>query len=367
MKPFVPEELPLKSLRWERYIPLIGKANRALAMYEGLLHGLANPDILLSPITTQEAVLSSKIEGTQATLGEVFKFEAGEHFQEEGKMHDIQEIINYRRAMRFAVGQLEKLPLTLNLLRAIHAILLDSVRGRDKGLGQFRTIQNWIGPEGSPIEQANFVPPSPLILMEFLDNFEKYIHLEEPDSLVQLAIVHAQFEIIHPFIDGNGRVGRILIPLFLYQKDILSSPLFYLSAYLEKNREEYIQRLRFIDEKDGWDRWIYFFLTALIEQATVNIGKAKAVMEFYENLKERLIGLTHSQFAIPLLDAMFNQPIFRSSDLNLKKSSKQTIINLLKQLKEAGILKLLRESSGRRAQVFALHELINLCEGKEVI
>ncbi len=368
MKPFIPQTLPLKEISWEPLIPLIGKANRSIALYDGVLYGVPNPDVLLSPLTTQEAVLSSKIEGTQATLGEVLKFEAGEEPEQESRRLDIREIMNYRKALHNAEEELKTRPFNLNLLLELHSILLASVRGRNKGRGRFRTTQNYIGRPGTPIEQADFVPPDPMFLMEHLDNWEKYYHSDRPDPLVQLAITHAQFEIIHPFLDGNGRIGRILIPIFLYEKRLLSRPMFYLSAYLEEHRDEYIARLRALgQEKEAWNQWIEFFLRALNEQAQLNATKARAVMNLYEKLKERIIELTHSQYAVPLLDQMFERPIFSSTQLNFPgKLSRQAVANLLRTLRSAGILKVFREGSGRRAQVLVLAELLNLCEGEEI-
>ncbi len=368
MKPCVPDKLPLKTIEWEPLISLIGKANRALAYYDGILYGVSNSAVLLSPLTTQEAVLSSQIEGTQATLGEVFRFEAGVAPEQESRRLDIEEIMNYRRAMRLAESELKSRPFSLNLLKKLHSVLLTGVRGRDKAKGKFRTTQNWIGVPNSPIEEAQFVPPIPMLIMDYLDNWEKYYHLERLDSLVQLAIVHAQFEIIHPFLDGNGRIGRMLIPLFLYEKRVLSQPMFYISAYLEENREQYVERLRALSlEQNGWNKWIEFFLTAVYHQAQANADKARRIIDLYERLKSQVIELTHSQFAVPLLDYMFAQPAFPSNSLNHipNAPTKATILGLLNRLKEAGILKVIRESSGRRPQLLAFAELINLCEGKE--
>jgi Fic family protein len=369
MDPFVPDPLPLSGIDWEAQIPLIGKANRALAHYDGVLYGVPNPDVLLSPLTTQEAVLSSRIEGTQATLGEVLKFEAGEEIEEQSRRQDIYEIMNYRRALRVAEEELKRRPFNLNLLLRLHEVLLDSVRGRDKARGRFRTVQNWIGAPGLPIEQAEFIPPEPMLVPACLDNWEKYYHAEERDPLVQLAVIHAQFEIIHPFLDGNGRLGRILVPLFLYEKGILSQPMFYLSAYLETHREEYIEHLQELGQSRSWNRWIVFFLQALIKQAHANAAKAREIMSLYETLKRQVIELTRSQYAVPLLDRLFDQPIFQSTHLAEHESmpSKPMVMALLKTLKETGILKVLREGSGRRAQVLAFAALINLCEGKEVM
>jgi cell filamentation protein, protein adenylyltransferase len=370
MKPFVPEELPIKKIDWERLIPLISKANRSIAQYEGVLYGVPNPEVLLSPLTTQEAVLSSKIEGTQATLGEVLKFEAGEKPEEQARRQDIQEIINYRRALTSAEGELKTRPFNLNLLLRLHEILLEGVRGENKARGKFRTIQNWIGAPGSPIEKAQFVPPDPLSLNGYLDNWEEYYHSDGPDALVQLAVVHAQFEIIHPFLDGNGRLGRILIPLFLFEKQILFRPMFYLSEYLEQHRDEYVSRLRALgDDVETWNQWVEFFLQALNEQARKNAGKAQAIMSCYARLKQELIAVTRSQYAVPLLDQIFARPIFQSNSLRFSdpRPSRQAVSSYLRKLREAGILKVVSEGGGRRGQVLALHELVNLCEGKKTV
>jgi cell filamentation protein, protein adenylyltransferase len=369
MKPFVAERLPLTGIDWPSLVPLIGQANRALALYDGILYGVPNPEVLLSPLTTQEAVLSSRMEGTQATLGDVLKFEAGAEVAEESKRQDIQEIINYRRALQTAEEELKKRPFNLNLLLDLHSILLDSVRGRNKARGQFRTEQNWIGPPGSTIEEARFVPPAPLFLKNHLDNWEKYYHGEERDPLVQLAIVHAQFEIIHPFLDGNGRLGRILVPLFLHEKQLLSRPMFYISSYLEANRDEYVDRLRDLGRPKSWDRWIDFFLRAVTEQAKANAATARSIIELYERLKTKLIELTHSRYAVPLLDHLFDQPIFQSSQLTRHRQmpSLPTVMQMLRRLRKAGILKTVRKGRGRRAEIFAFVELLNLCEGKRVM
>ncbi len=369
-KPFVPQKLPHQNVQWEPLIPLVGQANRALAHYDGVLYGVPNPAVLLSPLTTQEAVLSSRIEGTQASLGDVLKFEAGEEPRPEARRQDIQEIVNYRRALHTAERELKSRPFSLNLLLKLHGILLDSVRGRDKGRGRFRTVQNWIGSPDTPMAHAAYIPPEPRLLPELLDNWEKYYHMTRPDPLVQLAVVHAQFEIIHPFTDGNGRLGRILIPLYLYEKGVLAQPNFYLSGYLDANREEYIKRLRALSEDKGaWNAWIIFFLTALTEQAKQNAAKARAIMALYERLKARIIELTRSQYAVPLLDELFLRPVLRSSELHGRKGmpSKPMTMSMLGKLKDDGILKVVRQGGGRRAQVLSLADLVNLCEGKKVL
>lgn len=369
MKPVIPQRLPIQDVNWEILIPALGRANRAIAYYDGVLQGVPNPEVLLSPLTTQEAVLSSSIEGTQATLGDVLKFEAGEEPVQEEKRRDIQEILNYRKALREAEKELITRPFNLNLLLRLHSILLDSVRGLNKGRGTFRREQNYIGLPNTPIEQAFFVPPSPLEIKDHLDNWEKYYHCDRPDGLVQLAVIHAQFEIIHPFLDGNGRLGRLIIPLFLFERKLLSRPMFYLSSWMEEHRDDYMKKLRALGQKEGaWNEWIEFFLIGVDEQARKNADKAREIMALYGVMKEKVIQLTHSQFAVPLVDQLFERPIFSTAHLRFKsvKPSKPALAGMLRSLKAAGILKVLHEGSGRRAAVYAFSELINLCEEKKV-
>ena len=366
MKPFIPSPLPLEGIRWAELVSVLGEANRALAHYDGVLLGVPNPDVLLSPLTTQEAVLSSKIEGTQATLGEVLRFEAGDAPEKVERRDDIHEILNYRRALRIAEKGLEERPFNLNLIKQLHEILLDSVRGRDKGPGRFRATQNWIGKPGSPIENAQFVPPDPMNVPKWMDNWEKYYHQDEKDPLVQLALLHAQFEIIHPFNDGNGRLGRIVIPLFLYEKGLLKRPMFYLSSYLEARRETYVEHLRALDDSlETWQLWMVFFLKAVVEQAKKNSDKAKHIIQLYERMKERVIALTHSQFAVPLLDNLFQSPIFTTSQLDFGENapSRQAVAGLVRALKNDGVLTILREGRGRTPHVWLFSELLDLCEG----
>jgi Fic family protein len=359
-KPFTPLSLPLDTIEWVRFISLVGQANAEIARYDGILQGISNPGILLSPLTTREAVLSSKIEGTQASLEEVLEYEAAPNAKAE-KYDDIQEIINYRKAMRFAVQWLNKKPITLNLIKEMHAILLDSVRGKDKYCGHFRTTQNYIAKAGDPIEKALFVPPSPALLMSALSNFEKYFHYEEKDRLVQLAVLHAQFEIIHPFLDGNGRIGRLLIPLFLFEKSVLNSPMFYISEYLEDNRAEYYGRLRAISGEGKWDDWIEFFLKAVIAQAKANSAKAKAILTLYNNKKERITDITHSQYAIRILDAIFARPIFNSADfVKTSKIPRASALRLLAQLKKGGVIDTIRPGGPRKAEVFGFNKLLRI-------
>ena len=197
--------------------------------------------------------------------------------------------------------------------------------------------------------------------MEHLSNFEKYVHYEEKDRLVQLAIVHAQFEIIHPFLDGNGRVGRILIPLFLFEKKVLHSPMFYVSEYLESHREEYYARLRAITEEKKWDEWIEFFLKAVVEQAKANSVKAKAILTLYEKKKERITEVTHSQYAIKVLDTLFKKPIFSTTEfIAVSRIPKRSALWLLNILKKEHIVSTLRKGKGRNPEVLVFDKLFNI-------
>jgi len=369
MRPYKPRPLPIEELDWQRLISIAGRANRAVAAFAGFLHGLPSAEVLFSPMTMQEAVLSSRIEGTQAGLEEVLKHEAGDEIPEQSRRLDIQEIVNYRRALRRAEELLETRPFCINSLLELHTILLDSVRGHDKARGRFRRVQNWIGRPGSTIERAYFVPPAPEGIEAHMRDWEAYYHADaEPDPLVQLAVVHAQFELIHPFVDGNGRLGRMIVPLFLYEKGLLSRPCFFVSDYIEAHRSTYYQRLRGLTEPGGWTDWTEFFLTAIAVQGEASVVKARAVLDLYERLRKQVIELTRSRYAVPLLDFCFEHPVFSSSQLfeRPEMPSKAAVSGMLGKLKEAGILQTVRAASGRRPQILQLRELIQLSEGRQL-
>ena len=211
------------------------------------------------------------------------------------------------------------------------------------------------------MEQASFVPPDPLTLQSSLDNFEQYLTYEELDTLVQMAIVHAQFEIIHPFNDGNGRVGRMLIPLFLYQKKMISSPMFYISEYFERHRNIYIEHLNNITSKNDWNAWILFFLQAITEQAKHNAEKAKAIIELYEIKKKRVTELIRSQFSIAVVDTLFKMPIFNTTDfINESKIPKAIANRFIKIMIENGILSIVEKGHGRTPSVLVFHKLFDI-------
>lgn len=359
MKPFSPKLLPIESINWEKLINLVGKANAEVARFDGLLQSMPNPAVLLSPLTTQEAVLSSKIEGTKATLQEVLEFEADPKKQVE-KYNDIQEILNYRKAMSYSITNLDKVSLSGRLIRNVHAILLDSVRGQNKNRGEFRNTQVHIG-TSNKIEEATYVPPTAKDIPNLMSNLEKYFHYDDKDYLIQLGIVHAQFEMIHPFMDGNGRVGRILMPLFLYFKKVLSSPMFYLSAYFESHREEYYKRLNNISSNNDWNGWLEYFLEAVVEQSKENTKKAKEIHKLYNIKKEKIVDLTHSQFAIKTLDFIFSNPVFTSSHFKkLSHIPARSAERILGRLEKGEVLKVIERGGGKKATTYAFVKLLKI-------
>jgi len=367
VQPYIPQILPIKDLDKAALFTAVGEANAALARYDGLLMGTVNPAVMLSPLTNQEAVLSSKIEGTQATVEEVLEHEAGQEYGEE-KNQDIQEILNYRRALMLAKESVADRPIRLGLIREMHRILMESVRGQNKEPGQFRNDQNWIGTPGCTIEQASFVPPNPLQLMDHLQAWETYLGIDDVDPIVQTAIVHAQFELLHPFKDGNGRIGRLLIPLLLYSKERLTSPMFYLSAYLESHRDEYYARLRAISQHGDWTGWCAFFLQAVIEQAQQNGRTLREIMDLYEATKIQVQDITHSPHSPQLIDALFDRPIFTAADIAKRAGvPKPTIHKLIKSLLDEGVLQTVREAAGRRPAILTFAELLNTLERKQLV
>jgi Fic family protein len=366
MKPWIPDSLPLAVLDPARLFPVAGRAIDALGRYDGLLRGMVNAEVMLSPLTTQEAVLSSRIEGTQATVGDILESDAGEEFDPE-KNADVEEVLNYRQAMREANFSLKDRPLSLSLIRSLHQILMEGVRGQDKDPGKFRTEQNWIGAKGCAIDQANFVPPSPLIVQEHLEAWEAYITGDDLDPVIQAAVVHAQFEIIHPFIDGNGRIGRLLIPLFMFCKSRIHKPMFYLSGYLETHRDEYYARLRAITEKGEWNEWVIFFLTAVTEQANSNIAVATAIYALYEEMKMAVRNTTHSLHSAFIVDVLFQTPIFRISHIQAGNTIPVASAHkVVQQLADAKVIRQIRKGVGRRPSLYVFPRLLNLVEGREV-
>lgn len=357
-------KFPPTQIQWESLIPLLGPASAALARYDGLLQAIPNPQVLLAPLTTQEAVLSSRIEGTQATASEVFEFEADEARFTGEKRDDIREVLNYRRALSQAVTQLSSLPLSQRILMDSHRLLMSGVRGANKAPGEYRRIQNWIGAPGCTEETARFVPIAPQHLPDAMGELEKYIHADAPDRLVQLAIIHAEFEALHPFLDGNGRLGRMIIPLFLVEKKLLSSPNFFVSAFFDQDRQAYYDALLSVSKTGDWTTWCGYFLKAIAAQAFENEVRARAILRLYEEMKACIPVMTHSQHAIRALDFIFQFPTFTSPHFESRSGIPvPTARRILRVLREEKILIPLRESSGRSPAILSFQKLLSCAEG----
>lgn len=357
--PFPPKNLDLGSI-----VALIGRANASLSRYDGLLESLVNPDVMLSPLVMKEAELSSRIEGTIATANEVYQQQAGEKFGPE-KAADIQEILNYRSTLRIAGQVIASRPTTLGLLRQMHKNLMQGVRGQDKNPGQFRNTQNWIGPRGCKIEEATYIPPAPYRLTDLLEEFIQFLEIVDAsvDPIVQAALAHAQFELIHPFDDGNGRIGRILIPLVLVRRKSIISPSLYLSRHLELHRDEYYLRLEKITTDGDWLGWVKFFLTAVIEQSNRNLTLIRDITNLYEDKKREISDLLHSDQSIYILDMLFDTPVFRANELHERLGiQRQRAATYIRALKAAEIIYELRPARGRTAALLSFEHLWSITD-----
>ncbi len=358
---FPPEE----RLDWPAIIPLIGPAAAAVARYDAMLASIPNPRVLLSLLTTQEAVLSSRIEGIEATTSEVLEFEAGGDAESLERRADIGEVLNYRRAMRRAERMLQELPLCQRVVREAHRVLLSGVRGEGKSPGEYRRVPNWIGPPGCAVEEATFVPIGAAKLPTAMSGWERYIQGDAPDRLVQLAVLHAEFEALHPFLDGNGRLGRMLAPLFLSQCGLISEPMFYISAYFETRRAAYYEGLLAVSRDDDWTGWCRFFLEAVRVQAEESLARARGILDLYEDMKGRVADVTRSQYAIHTLDCIFEHQVFNSASFAADAGiPARTARRLLAKLVEHDVLRVLRPSSGRRGAILMFPDLLNVAEGE---
>lgn len=347
----------------------ITRAHAALARLDATLQQLRNPQIIERTFLTREAVLSSQIEGTQATLEEVLREEAevGENNSEETKkLQDIQEVINYRKAMHEGARMVENnAPLAENNIKQLHRILLQSVRGKTRNPGEFRRDQVYIAPPGTPIEEARYIPPSPTMIADLYSNFDRYLNTAdaERDPLVQIAVAHYQFEAIHPFSDGNGRVGRLLIPLFLYERKLLSKPYVYISKYFEEHRRDYYDLLADVSYKEAWTPWLRFFLNGIVEQSNDALILANKIVKLQKHFQLALSNF-RSPYALNLLDSLFAYPIVTTTQMRTlgEIPNSQTLINLVKKLTDLGIL--VDVSPHRqRNKIYAFKPLLNLIEG----
>ena len=339
-KAFIPPLLP-PNLDFTSIFPGIIKARDIVARYDEAVKRLPNPEIIQRSFETKEAVLSSKIEGTQATLDEVLMFDAQDVKTEENeKEKDYREIANYRFAIKRGKEFLEKRALAENLIKDLHKILLNSVRGKNRAPGEFRRVQVFIGAYGTTIENASFIPPEPHHITKLFQNFEKYINAEDIiDPLIQIAIGHYQFEAIHPFMDGNGRIGRLLIPLFLYEKKVTAYPNIYISEFFETHRDVYYKLLREVSEKEAWIPWIRFFLDGVYEQTKLTLERVRKIEDLHKSLKDRMHEI-NSIYANSFLEALFVKPRFTVQSIKhcSKVSNNQTLYTLIDKFLKAGII-----------------------------
>jgi Fic family protein len=360
---FVPNALP-PDIEWDiELVSKISRADLAVGNLSGLGENLPNPHLLIYPFIRREAVLSSRIEGTQSSLSDLLLFEANQV----EKQTDVKEVQNYVRAMEYGLKRLNDLPLSLRFIRELHGILMDGVRGEHATPGEFRQSQNWIGSAGATLNDATFVPPPVIEMQECLGQLEKFLYSETKlPTIVQAAMVHYQFETIHPFLDGNGRIGRLLVPLLLCQKKVLSKPLLYLSAFFEQHRPEYYELLMEVSQSGDWRKWIEFFLQAVTEQSEDAVLRSRNLLELLRGYSQLVREKHLSPTAGQVVELIFMKPV-----LNVKtaqeflKVSYPSAQYALTSLENEGIL---TEITGRkRDKVYAANDLLKALDGKLVI
>ena len=330
-------------------LAVLSSADQALGRLDGVIQTVPNPNLFVAMYVRREAVLSSQIEGTQSTLEDLLAAELEPTAP--GLPDDVEEVVNYVAAMNHGLERLSTLPLSKRLIREIHAELLRTARGARRMPGEFRRDQNWIGAEGASIEQATFVPPPVPDMHSALDQFERFLHEEnELPVLIHVGLAHAQFETIHPFLDGNGRVGRLLITFLLVHRSVLHRPLLYLSHYLRRNRAEYYDRLTAVRRQGDWEGWLRFFLRGVAETAVEATETARAILALREQNRE-VVQERSGLSGVRLLDFLFDRPLV---NVNLVARSLQvsfaTANSLVREFEQAGLLREI--TGGRRRRVF---------------
>jgi Fic family protein len=353
---FVPDPLPPRLTFSGELVHDLSVADQALGQLAGVGRMLPNPHLLIRPFLRHEAVMSSQIEGTVARLEDLLRFEVDP--SEEDRVPDVREVANYVAAIDHGMSRLAELPICLRLMREMHDRLLRDVRGEDRRPGEFRQCQNFIGRRGQTAAEARFVPPPVPEMKAALDDLERYIHAPgELPVLVQLALIHYQFETIHPFMDGNGRVGRLLISLLLCERGCLPAPLLYLSAYLERHRDAYMDHLLRVSQTGAWEEWLRFFLRGMAEQARDAIQRSHRLLDLWQGYRNRLSSARAPALLLKLVDALFELvaiTIPRAGQL-LKVTPRSAQQNVEK-LEKAGIVK---EVTGKpRHRIYVAHEIV---------
>ena len=360
---FLPNALPPITDFDPITVTLATEAHTKLGQLSGIGEFIPNPDLLIRPYVRREAVLSSKIEGTQATMMDIFEYEA-EGRKDSQKAADrkrIGEVLNYIDSSSTCLKRVETESVSITMIKDAHGILMNNVRGQEKTPGEFRKIQNWIGRQGSQIDDAVYVPPAPEKLHNVLSDLEKFIQSPSPGIpvLIQCALVHYQFESIHPFADGNGRIGRLLIPLILAERKLLSRPLLYLSAYFEKNRSEYYHHLLSVSQNQTWIEWIQFFLKGVIIQATDAIQNIRHLIDLRASYENRLRLTKVSGSAIQLMPYLFANPVVTIPGakrfLNVTYPSAKLAVQRLQKI---GILE--EMGARERNKMFKAAEILNV-------
>ena len=343
---FMPRPLPPDPpLQWDAgLLGLLSDATAAVGRLDGMAASLPNPDLFAASYVRREAVLSSQIEGTQSSLDDVLAHEVQARVPD--LPADIAETVNHVRAMHLGLGLLDELPLSGRLIRRVHKELMTGVRGQERNPGEFRKTQNWVGPAGCTLETAAFVPPAPDDLASAIRDFEAYLNNSEEPPLVLAGLAHAQFETIHPFLDGNGRVGRLLITLLLTQRRALTRPLLYLSLFLKQNRLEYYDRLNAIRTHGDWEGWLRFFLTGVVVTASDAVRVANELSALTEQHRHAASSRELGRYAWPMLDLLAEQPVITIKYASARLgATAMTVGRLLDQLILRGIVE---EVTGRR-------------------
>ena len=356
---FIPDPLPPRIELSGPLVKLVAEASEALGRLDGVGRNLPNPHLLVQPFISVEAVSSSRIEGTQASLQDLYAAEAAPPLFPHERRNDVREVKNYIRALEHGISRLQDLPISTRLLREMHRILLEGVRGQNRAPGELRPVQNWIGGPG-PIEHAVYIPPPPQEVPRLMSELERYIHGESPfPTLVDLALVHYQFEAIHPFLDGNGRIGRLLIVLMLLERGVLKQPLLYLSAYFERHQRRYYELLRRVSEEGAWEDWLLFFLTGVRDQASDALSRAARLNDLRERYRAQLQAAQASPVQQAIADQLFVTPVF--SLRQLEKETGYSFAALSRAVRELEAAGLIREITGqRRNRLFAAPEILAL-------
>ncbi len=361
---FIPAKLP-PQLSWEpSLIAALADAERGLSKLATLAGGFPFPRLLIQPFMRQEAVLSSRIEGTRASLTDLYNFESAQlALLEPGD--DVREVHNYVVALDYGLERLETLPVSLRLIREIHGKLLAGVRGGNLTPGQFRRSQNWIGAAGSTIETATYVPPPVDEMKEALGELEKYVHAHSDlPALIRAGLVHYQFEAIHPFLDGNGRVGRLLLVLMLREWGILPQPLLNLSAYFERYRQEYYDRLLAVSQKAQWEAWLHFFLRGVNEQAQDSVFRMTRLEGLRRRYQERLETGRNAARMAAVIDFVFSRPILTMRQMEVALD--MPYMAAKRYVERLVTAEVLRETTGyARNRIFLAHEVFRALERSE--